>query len=122
MFWEGVTYYLDKMAVHGTLATLSKLLSPGSRLCFDYWNPRFRLTRRTLGVLASHLILNGSLRFLGEPLKTSFSQSQLSLALAAHGFHIREHYESRDMKRRYLKPKQERKIFNQMPVVLTERH
>jgi methyltransferase (TIGR00027 family) len=121
VFWEGVTYYLQPMAVHGTLATLSKLLPSGSQIGFDYWNPEIRLTRRSLPILSQHLIMRTSLQFLGEPLKTSFSQSQLALGLATHGFKLREHYDSKALKRRYLGADQRRKIFNQMPVVLAVR-
>lgn len=121
VFWEGVTYYLERMAVHGTLATLSSLLSPGSRLVFDYWNKEIRWTRRAPLLWGRQSLMTQGLRLLGEPLKSSFTESQLNLALNTHGFLVLDHFDSRGMKDRYFESGEAPPIFNEMPVVLAER-
>lgn len=121
VFWEGVSYYLDRDSVHKTLASLSQLISSGSQLVFDYWDSEIRLTRKAPLLWARQLFMTNGLRALGEPLKTSMSRSQLNLTLSAHGFRERDHVDSRGMKKRYLSGSEQRQIFNEMPVVLAER-
>lgn len=121
VFWEGVTYYLDRMAIHGTLAKLAPLLSSGSSLVFDYWNPEIRLTRNAPFLWSRQTLMTGGLKLLGEALKSSFTMSQLNLALSTHGFAAVNHFDSSAMKKRYFGHGDERRVFHEMPVVLVER-
>ncbi|MDF1666784.1 MAG: class I SAM-dependent methyltransferase, partial [Planctomycetota bacterium] len=121
VFWEGVTYYLEKMAVHGTLSKLARLLSPGSQVVFDYWNREIRLTRMAPVLWGRQALMTGGLRLLGEALKSSFTKSQLNLALSTHGFRAVEHFDSRWMREKYIPWREKRQLFHEMPVVLAER-
>lgn len=79
--WMGVTYYLVREAVTGTLARVTGLSAPGSELAFDYMNARECVPAEELPLFDSLV------RFVekhGEPMITHFNPdsvvSQMGLA------------------------------------------
>ncbi len=62
-FWEGVSMYLTRAAVKGTLSTLRDLGGPGSELTMDFW----QLLDSPDLVATAHRVSAGLLHFLNEP-------------------------------------------------------
>ena len=83
--WLGVTYYLSAEAIDTMLSALSTLCADGSTLVFDYPDENFfdapeKRVQNTIMMTKA-----GS-----EPMKTSFSYSELEKLLTKHGFLIYE--------------------------------
>ncbi|ASW89070.1 SAM-dependent methyltransferase [Mycobacterium marseillense] len=96
--WLGVTPYLTRGAIDATLADLAGLCAPGSRLVLDHiaagvvsastpWKSAGRITR----MVARR----------GEPYRTDFTEADLTVTLAEHGFELREHVSVPALLRRY---------------------
>ena len=83
--WLGVTYYLSPEAIDAMLSALSGLCADGSTLVFDYPDENFfdapekRVQNTILMAKAG-----------GEPMRASFSYSELERLLEKHGFLIYE--------------------------------
>ncbi len=77
--WEGVTMYLPRVAIEGTLATLSARAAPGSRLAMTYYDATAMLAERL-----THPLFG----LIGEPLVTRLSPAQAAELLAKHGFDV----------------------------------
>ncbi len=67
--WMGVTYYLTREAVRGTLAKLGELAAPGSELTLDYMNTRESLREEDLSLFDANLRFVGR---VGEPMQTFY--------------------------------------------------
>jgi len=75
--WEGVVMYLSRPAIEATLSVLARRSALGSSLTVLYHSP----------ALILHLV--GSIvRWLGEPLRSSFSQEALRSLLGGYGFQV----------------------------------
>ena len=83
--WLGVTYYLSPEAIDAMLSALSSLCADDSTLVFDYPDENFfdapekRVQNTILMAKAG-----------GEPMRASFSYSELERLLEKHGFLIYE--------------------------------
>jgi len=80
--WLGVTIYLTRDAVLGTLGWVASL-APGSEIVFTYVVPPASLTagrRAAIGILADHAAA------LGEPWQTYFEPAELAAELHRLGF------------------------------------
>jgi methyltransferase (TIGR00027 family) len=75
--WEGVVMYLTLPEIEASLATLERRSAPGSRLVVAYHAPALLLG--LLGFL---------LRFVGEPLRSTFKPEAMRALLAKHGFAV----------------------------------
>ncbi|AMW19659.1 class I SAM-dependent methyltransferase [Mycobacteroides chelonae] len=96
--WLGVTYYLTEAALESTLAQLTKLCAPGSRLVLDYGDPdivgpdsRRREVRRG----------SRSVSRRGEPYRTGMTARQADELLARQGFQTTEQLRIPELLRRY---------------------
>ena len=74
--WEGVVMYLTPADVEATLAVVAKRSAVGSSIAIAYHAPAFML--RIVGYIVKRM---------GEPLRSSFTASQMEALLARHGFH-----------------------------------
>jgi methyltransferase (TIGR00027 family) len=78
--WEGVVVYLTREAISGTLAAVSALSAPGSRIALTYSPPRM--------VMSWALpFARTALRGVGEPFQTPLSPDELDALLRAAGLH-----------------------------------
>ncbi|NMB55872.1 MAG: class I SAM-dependent methyltransferase [Leptolinea sp.] len=96
--WLGVTYYLERQAIHTTWRTLSALCAPGSTLVFDYAD----LGAFSLGISsgrekATQFIARQS----GETMKTGFDPDELEKELLRFGFDTREDLSPAEIEQRY---------------------
>ena len=92
--WLGVTYYLSAAEIDRMLTALSSLCAEGSTLVFDYPDEGFfaapeRRVQNTIGMA----------RAGGEPMQSSFSQSEMEKLLEGHGFLIYELLTPREIQR-----------------------
>jgi methyltransferase (TIGR00027 family) len=76
--WEGVVMYLTTAQVEATLAIVAARSAPGSRVVIVYLAP---------GGLAIHLV-GLVVRYLGEPLRSTFREDGARALLAKHGFRV----------------------------------
>jgi methyltransferase (TIGR00027 family) len=75
--WEGVIMYLAPADVEATLAVVERRSAPRSRLVALYHSPALML--RVIGLVT---------RYLGEPLRSSFSAEAMRALLAKHSFTV----------------------------------
>jgi methyltransferase (TIGR00027 family) len=75
--WEGVVMYLTRDAIRATLGVVTRRSLPESRLLVLYHSPSALL-----------LVVAVALRWLGEPLRSSFRPSAMRALLDAHGFRV----------------------------------
>ena len=98
--WMGVTFYLAREAVTGTLQGVGGIAAPGSELAFDYMNSRECVPEGELALFDSLL---GFVKKHGEPMITHFDSAtaveQLGLAT---GWEVLEHDFPADNPKRYL--------------------
>jgi methyltransferase (TIGR00027 family) len=79
--WEGVTMYLPREAVLGTLSVLERLAAPGSTLIVSYVTPELTQGTRLVGRIGTR-----ALRSLSEPIRFTPAPLEMQELLSAHGF------------------------------------
>ncbi len=94
--WLGVTYYLTKDQISRMLKTISSLTPQGSSIVFDYADENLFSSdvKRVQNMIA---MANTS----GEPMKSSFSYSELEKSLEDAGWLIYEHLTSNEIQERF---------------------
>ena len=92
--WEGVTMYLDEVAIDATLASVARASAEGSVIAATYHAKDIGWESVPLTVLV---------RVAGEPFKTRMSQSEARARLEKHGFRVESDEGSDDWSERYLK-------------------
>ncbi len=94
--WLGVTYYLTKDQISTMLETISSLTPQGSTIVFDYADENLFSSdvKRVQNMIA---MANTS----GEPMKSSFSYSELEKSLEDAGWLIYEHLTSNEIQERF---------------------
>jgi methyltransferase (TIGR00027 family) len=95
--WEGVSPYLTREAVSGTLSTLRELCGEGSVLAMDYWEGTgggglFAPVRR----VATH-----AFRLVGEPLAFGIRPEAVGDFLDFHEFEVFDLVQSKELAARY---------------------
>jgi methyltransferase (TIGR00027 family) len=95
--WEGVSMYLTRDAVRGTLDALAAACGPGSVLAMDYWQ------RIRGGRLYDRLRHAGerAVRLIGEPIEFAIDAGDVAGLLAPSGFAIDDLAEADEMTARY---------------------
>lgn len=96
--WEGVSMYLRREAVKGTLATLRALGGPGSELVMDYWE----YLDRPDFVATAHRMSAGLLHLLGEPITFALHAEEGPDFLARNGWEALDTADAATLERRYL--------------------
>lgn len=94
--WLGVSYYLPLDVVDDMLSDLAALSTRGTAIVFDYADEGLFTSevRRVKNMIAMA-------QAAGEPLKTAFSEAQLTALLERHGFQVYELLTWRQLQERY---------------------
>lgn len=96
-FWEGVSMYLRREAVKGTLATLRSLGGPGSDLTMDFWHV---LDSPDLAATA-HRFSTNFLHFLSEPVTFALHPEDCPDFMRRQGWAVMEVADAETLLRRY---------------------
>ena len=94
--WEGVSMYLSRAAVEGTLAALATVCGPGSVVAMDFWQQVSGVGGYSLRVAAVR-----AMRLIGEPITFPIDAVDAADLLGAHGFAVRDLAESGELTMRY---------------------
>jgi methyltransferase (TIGR00027 family) len=96
--WIGVSVYLTRPAIDHTLADLATISAPGSLLVTDYGDPEIVTgTHRLVGARRTARLV----RRRGEPWRTALSLAELTDALNATDFSVRDHARVPELAKRY---------------------
>lgn len=80
--WEGVTPYLERAAMHSSLAQISQRSAPGSRLLMTYATPEMT----TLGV--GRRLVHAGFGVIGEPLRGLMPRETAAEEITRAGFRL----------------------------------
>lgn len=94
--WEGVSPYLDRRAVDGTLAALAAVCGRGSRLALDCWQ-----TVGGPGGYPFRMAAALAMRLIGEPITFTVPATAAAALLAPHGFAVDDLAEADELTARY---------------------
>jgi len=97
--WLGTIYYLTRGAIEATLASLAAACAPGSRVVFDYFQPKSTMSPADLQ-LFEDLDEGGTRR--GEPLRTLMDPDEVAGILHSAGFRVVEDLPASEIRSRYL--------------------
>lgn len=97
--WEGVSMYLRRAAVVGTLTALHALGGTGSVLAMDVW---FLLDDPGLAA-TFHRAAASALSLIGEPITFSLSPEEAPHFLARHGWETTDVADPAELARRYIR-------------------
>jgi len=97
--WLGTICYLTHDAIAGTFASLAAACAPGSRVVFDYFEPKERMSPADLQLFET-LDAGGARR--GEPMQTLLAAEEMAEILAAAGWRVVEDLSAPEIRRRYL--------------------
>lgn len=97
--WEGVSMYLTRAAVKGTLSALHDLGGPGSRLTMDFW----QLLDSPDLVATAHRVSAGFLHLLGEPITFGIHPEDAAAFLARLGWTVTDVADAAELARRYVR-------------------
>jgi methyltransferase (TIGR00027 family) len=93
--WEGVSMYLDRRAVAGTLTTLGEVCGPGSTLALDLW-------QHTAGAGGRlRLVAERAMRLIGEPITFACGAGRAGELLGGAGFTLTDLAEADVLTARY---------------------
>lgn len=94
--WEGVSMYLTRGAVDGTLAALASVCGPGSVLAMDFWQRVGGPAWRRVRIRAER-----GMDLIGEPIGFAIPASEVGALFAAHGLTVADLAEADEMTERY---------------------
>jgi methyltransferase (TIGR00027 family) len=94
--WEGVSMYLNRDAVDGTLAALAAVCGARSVLAMDFWQRVGGPAWRALRMRAER-----GMDLIGEPIGFAIPASAAGGLLATHGFRMTDLAEAAEMTARY---------------------
>ena len=97
--WLGTIYYLTPDAIKAVFTSLAKVCAPGSRIVFDYFEPKSTMSDEDLH-LFEDIDQGGTRR--GEPLQTLMTSDEITELLQSTGFRIVEDLSSPEIRKRYL--------------------
>ncbi len=96
--WEGVSMYLSRAAVHGTLTALRGLAAQGSVLTMDY----FRYLDHHSLTASAHRLSAGLLAFISEPVTFPMDPEDVPAFMAKDGWTVTDSADSAELERRYI--------------------
>lgn len=91
--WLGVTYYLTREEILGTLRAIASVALPGSGIAFDYPDDHFFDADAPRRVRCTAAMAQGT----GEPMRTALSAAELTEILSQAGFYLKEHLTPADI-------------------------
>jgi methyltransferase (TIGR00027 family) len=94
--WEGVSMYLSRAAVDGTLAALASVCGPGSVVAMDFWQQV-----GGVGGYSLRLAAERGMRLIGEPITFAIDAVDVADLLGAHRFGVRDLTDGSEMTVRY---------------------
>jgi methyltransferase (TIGR00027 family) len=94
--WEGVSMYLSRAAVDGTLAALATVCGAGSVLAMDFWQQV-----SGVGGYSFRLAAERGMRLIGEPISFPIDAVDVQQLLRPSGFDVRDLAEGGEMTARY---------------------
>jgi len=97
--WLGTICYLTREAIEETFASLARVAAPGSRIVFDYFQPKSTMSPADL-TLFEVLDEGGTRR--GEPMQTLLEAAGMAEILVSAGFRVVEDLSAAEIRRRYL--------------------
>lgn len=97
--WLGTICYLTRPAIAKTFASLAAVCATGSRVVFDYFQPKAAMSAADLQLFET-LDAGGARR--GEPMQTLLEAGEMAEILAAAGWRVVEDLSASDIRRRYL--------------------
>ena len=97
--WLGTICYLTRGAIEETFASLARVCTPGSRIAFDYFQPKSTMSSADL-TLFEVLDEGGTRR--GEPMQTLLDAEDMAEILLSAGFRVVEDLSTTEIRRRYL--------------------
>jgi methyltransferase (TIGR00027 family) len=97
--WLGTICYLTRGAIEATFTSLARVCAPGSRVVFDYFQPKSRMLAADLQ-LFEELNEGGTRR--GEPMQTLLESEDVAGILRSAGFRTVEDLPASEIRRRYL--------------------
>jgi methyltransferase (TIGR00027 family) len=95
--WEGVSMYLSREAVEGTLTTLHDLCGAGSIVAMDFWRP----IPGTAPMDRARRVVARSFTLIGEPLTFAVEPTAVGKLLGSHGFSVVDLAEAAELEARY---------------------
>ena len=97
--WLGTIYYLTPRTIETTFTSLANACSPGSRIVFDYFEPKNTMSPADLR-LFEDVDQGGTRR--GEPLQTLMTSGEMAKLLHSTGFSVVEDLSASEITDRYL--------------------
>jgi methyltransferase (TIGR00027 family) len=97
--WLGTICYLTRGAIEEAFASLARVCAPGSRIAFDYFQPKSTMSPADLQ-LFKVLDEGGTRR--GEPMRTLLETEHMAEILLSAGFRVVEDLSASEIRRRYL--------------------
>jgi methyltransferase (TIGR00027 family) len=97
--WLGTICYLTHGAIEETFASLARVCAPGSRLAFDYFQPKATMSPADLQLFEA---LDGGGTRRGEPMQTLLDAEEIAEILLSTGFRVVEDLSASEIRRRYL--------------------
>lgn len=97
--WLGTICYLTQGAIEATFTALAQVCAPGSRIVFDYFEPKSMMSPSDLQLFET-LHEGGARR--GEPIRTLLDREGMRDILRAAGFDVVEDLAAADIRQRYL--------------------
>jgi methyltransferase (TIGR00027 family) len=94
--WEGVSMYLSRAAVDGTLAALSSVCGPGSVIAMDFWQHVGGVGGYSMRIAAER-----GMRLIGEPITFPIAAVDVPELLGGHRFAVRDLADGGEMTVRY---------------------
>jgi methyltransferase (TIGR00027 family) len=97
--WLGTICYLSRNSIAETFSSLSSICVPGSRIVFDYFQPKSTMSPADLQLF--ELLDEGGKR-RGEPMQTLMETKEINEILQSSGFNIIEDLSASQIRQRYL--------------------
>lgn len=96
--WLGVVYYLSKEDILQMLKIISSIATKGSLIVFDYADENL-FNKDTSSKRIQNMV--SMVKTAGEPMKSSYSYSEIETVLEQAGFRIHEHLSPEKIEKRY---------------------
>jgi methyltransferase (TIGR00027 family) len=97
--WLGTICYLTRDAIEATIASIAEICTPGSRLVFDYFQPKTTMSVEDLQLF--EVLDEGGTR-RGEPMESRLNSEDVASILVSAGFRVLEDLSAPEINSRYL--------------------